>query len=213
MRPSATATIISRAIPAPIRSLYGHTYPSSRFSCGESRDAKIFSRWIPLYAIRPWRDVSSLAGRRTLGPILLVNIAVRHFRRVFALLERLPDFFREHHGAVFATRAAKRDRQVTLAFFNVMGHQVRKQAFHTPQKFAGLRKGPDEPPHFVRASGKPSKAGNEVRIRQKPHVKDQVRIGRHTVSVAEAHNRNEHGMAVGILEAPGDEAPQFMHIE
>ena len=52
-----------------------------------------------------------------------------------------------------------------------------------------------------------------MRIGQKSHVENQVRIRRHAEAVSKTHDRDQHRPFVRILESRGDEVAQFMHVE
>src|SRR6266853_5688082 len=137
--------------------------------------------------------------------ILLLDIAMQHFACVLALFQSLPNFFGQHHRAMFSAGAPESNRQIAFSLFNVVRHQVRQQAFHALQKLPGLRKRANEAAHFAVASGIFSQGRHKMWIGQKSHVEDQVGVDWHSVFIAEADHRDQHGMPVRTLESPGDE--------
>ena len=72
--------------------------------------------------------------------------------------------------------AAERDGQITLPFTDVMRNQVVEQALDAPQKFAGLRERANVAAHLWILAGKFAQARNEMRIRQKAHIENQVGV-------------------------------------
>src|SRR5256884_6636592 len=103
--------------------------------------------------------------------------------------------------------------QVTFSFANVMRDQIGQQAFDAAQEFPGLRKRADIPPYFRIFPRERPQPRHEMRIGQKSHVENQVRIRRHSVAVPETHDRNQHRPFVRILKSLRDEVAQFMHVE
>src|SRR5260370_13338412 len=168
------------------------------------------------YAIRRVAacQVSAASRKRTGAayPVrLLIHIAMNDFRGESALRERLLHRLREHDGTVPPPPAAETNGQITLSLTDVVRDQISEQAFDAAQEFPGLRKRADIPPHFRVFARERPQSRHEMRIGQKPHVEDQVRIRRHSVAVSETHDRNQHRALVRILESRRDSLAQLLH--
>src|SRR5262249_2688654 len=144
---------------------------------------------------------------------LFFNIAVNDFCRIAAFSQRFLNRFRHHHGAVLAAGAAERDGEIAFAFAHVVRNQIDQKAFHATEKFVGLRKGTDVAANFGIFSGEGAQARDKVRIGKKANVEDQVSVGGNAVAVAEAYDRYEHRVFIGILKARSDEGAQFVNVE
>src|SRR6202030_4660492 len=189
--PSASATNASRHMPTTSRSEYGRTYSNSRFNCGENNDATLQTprttllvRYSPLEGcvkLSPCLPANSCGRIKEAIQVSFFNISVYDFRGSAALFQIFFHRFRHHHRPVPTPRAAKSDRQITFAFSRIVRNQIRQQSFDTPQELPRLRKGANIPAHLGIFSGKFTQPRNEVRIRQKSHIKHQVRVGRHPV--------------------------------
>src|SRR5215469_17177444 len=144
---------------------------------------------------------------------LLFDVAVNHFGRVAALRERLLHGFRQHHRAMLSARAAYGYRQIALALANVMRNQIGKQALDAAQEFSGLRERANVLANLWIRAVVWAQTWNEMRIGKKAHVKDQVRIRRHAITIAKADHGNQQRPRVGILEARGNEVAKLVHVE
>src|SRR5271165_711053 len=127
--------------------------------------------------------------------------------------EQFLNGFREHDGSVFASGTAESDGQVAFAFLNIVGDQIGEQALDAAEKFSGLRKGANVAANFGILAGERPQAGDKVRIGKKAHVEDQVGVGGHPKTIAEAYDAQHQGAMVGILETLGDEVAEFVDVE
>ena len=59
---------------------------------------------------------------------------------VSGLVQALAYFLGDHHGTVLAAGAAKADREIALAFVDVVRQQVNQQIGNAEDEFLGLRK-------------------------------------------------------------------------
>src|SRR5580658_10201475 len=84
-------------------------------------------------------------------------------------------------------RAAKRNRQITLALANVMRQKIDQQLRNPADEFLGLRERPDILRNLGIAPGQRTKLRHKMRIRQEANVKHQIRVLRHSMLEAEAH--------------------------
>src|SRR6202171_2824615 len=112
---------------------------------------------------------------------------MHNFGRVTSPVQRLAHRFRQHYRAMASPRAAERDCQITLPLTNIVRDQISQQSLDAPQELPGLRKRADITGHARIAPGKFAQLGNEMRIRQKAHVEDEVGVGWYTILVTEAH--------------------------
>src|SRR6267154_542711 len=108
---------------------------------------------------------------------------------------------------MLASGAAKGNREIAFSFLDVMRNQIYKEPFDALQKFAGLREGADVAADLGIFSGEAAQAGHKVRIGKEAHIEDEIGIGGHAETIAEAHHGYQHGTLVGILEALGDKVP------
>src|SRR5579859_308514 len=144
---------------------------------------------------------------------LFLDVAVSDFSREASLLKGFFYLFGEHDGTVFAASAAEGNRQVTLAFANVVRDEVGEKALDAAEKFSRLREGPNVFLDFGIYSGEAAQSGDEVWIGKEAHVENEVGVRGDTVLVAETDNGNEHGTLVGILEALRDELAKLVDVE
>ena len=128
-------------------------------------------------------------------------------------LQRLMYGLRHHHRTMVSTRAAKRDRQIALPLAYIMRNQIRQQSVDAPQEFPGLRKRADVARDARVFPGMLAQLGNEMRIRQKAHIKYEVSVSGNPVAVAETHEGHHHRPAVVFLKTLHDELTQFVNVE
>src|SRR5205807_1841097 len=119
----------------------------------------------------------------------------------------------QHDGTMTPSRAPEGDRQITFALADVMGNQISQQTLEAPEEFTRLGEGSDIAGHFGIASRKLAQPGNKMRIGQKAHIENQVRVGRQTVPISEAHQGNHQRPFASALKPIDDELPQFMDIK
>src|SRR5215469_3159108 len=94
-----------------------------------------------------------------------------------------------------------------------MRNQVGKQALDAAQEFSGLRERANVLANLWIRAVVWAQTWNEMRIGKKAHVKDQVRIRRHAITIAKADHGNQQRPRVGILEARGNEVAKLVHVE
>src|SRR5690242_9215568 len=94
-----------------------------------------------------------------------------------------------------------------------MRNQVSKQAFDASQEFAGLRKRADVLAYLRIRAIERAQSRNKMRIGQKTNVKDEVRIRRNAIAIAEADDRHEQRPRFRIFEACGDKVAKLVNIE
>lgn len=93
---------------------------------------------------------------------------------VVMLLESVGNFLGNHDGAVLASRASEGDGEITFAFVDVMGEQEEQQISDFLEEFAGLGKFANVAGDLGILSSEGAELGNEMWVRQKAHVKDQI---------------------------------------
>ncbi len=126
----------------------------------------------------------------------------------------LADFLGDHDRAVLPSRATERDRQVTLAFMNVMRKQVDQQIGNARNELPGLRKRADIFRDAWIAPGQRAEFWNEVRVGQEAHVEDQVSVLRNSLTESETHARHQDALFRRFfLKALGDMRSQLVNIE
>src|SRR4051794_15266228 len=79
----------------------------------------------------------------------------------------------------------ERDSQIALSLAYVMWKQVNQQIGNPGHKFRSLRKGPDILCHCGVLSSEVLESRNVVGIRQKPDIKNEVAVRRHSVAETE----------------------------
>src|SRR5260370_29058959 len=109
--------------------------------------------------------------------------------------------------------AAESDGEVALALAEVVRDKVGEAAFDAAQELTGLREGPDVLTHFRILAVVRPQPRNKMRVGQKTHIKDQVRIRRHAIAVAKADHGYQQWAHVRILKARGNEVAKFVHFE
>ena len=92
------------------------------------------------------------------------------------------------HRPVLSARTSKRNRKITLAFFDVMRQQKLEHIGRLLQKLRRLRKIPHILRHLRMLARQLPELRNKVRIRQKPHIEHHIRIRRHTILESEARH-------------------------
>ena len=117
---------------------------------------------------------------------LLGAIAVHNLHPVAGFPQAAADFFGDHHGAMLASSAAETDGEITFAFLDVVRQQINQKIGDALDEFARLRKRTNVFGHTRIASGEGAKFRHEMRIRQKTHVEEQVRIFGNALTEAEA---------------------------
>ena len=136
------------------------------------------------------------------------------FHPVSCLVQPLSHFFCHHHRTVLAASAAKRNRQITLAFVNIVRQQINQQLGNAGNEFLRLRKRPDVFSHARIASTERPEFRYKMRIRQKAHIENQIGVLGYSLAKSEAHTRNQNTFVVGMFAKPlRDMRPQFVHIE
>src|ERR1051325_6162617 len=141
-------------------------------------------------------------------------IAVDDFDPVIGATQALGHFFGNHHRAVLAPGATERNRQVALAFADVVRDEIDQQRRNPRDKFAGLREGADVFGDTLVAPRQWPEFRHKVRIRQETHIKDQVRILGNALTEPEAHARNQQALLSRLfLETLRDERAKLMNIE
>src|ERR1700685_3132232 len=110
-----------------------------------------------------------------------------------------PDGFRHHHRAVASTGTSEGNGQITFTFANVVRDQIGEQTLDASKKLRGLRKRTDVSPHFRVLTGKFAQARNEMRIRQKTDVEDEVGVGGDAVAKSKADHGNHERTLVRVL--------------
>src|ERR1700674_931520 len=142
------------------------------------------------------------------------TVAVHDLDPVSRLPEVLAYVFRDHHRAMLTTSAAEANRQIALAFVDVVGQQVHQQFGDALYEFFGLRKRADVFGHARMPSGEPAELGHKMWIGQEADVEAQMRVLGNTVAKAEAHARNQNPFLGGFLpETLGDVGAEFVDIK
>src|SRR6266853_4232927 len=144
---------------------------------------------------------------------LFGEVAMHNLGRVPPAVQRLVHRFRQHHRTMTPPGASKCDRQVALPFPDIVRNQIRQQALDTSQELSGLRKGADITGDARVAPGKLAQLGNEMWIRKKTHVEDEVGIRWNPVLVTKTHQGNHHRPPVRFLKTVHDELAQLVNVE
>src|SRR5208282_6489836 len=143
----------------------------------------------------------------------LIKVAVHNLGGVPFARKGAANHFRQGDGPVPPSRASERDGQIALSFPDVMRDQIREQVLDPAKEFAGLWKGTDVASDATVLAAERAEAQDEVRVRQKPHVENKVRIGGNSVAEPEAYHRNKQRPAARVLKAIDDELAQFVNVE
>src|SRR6478672_12302480 len=99
---------------------------------------------------------------------------MNNFHRIAGCRQQLFYFFRNKYRAVLASSAAKADGEIAFAFTHVMRQQVNQQRGDAVNKLLSLWERANILRYLGMASGIWPECGDEVRIRQKAHIKQQV---------------------------------------
>src|SRR5579872_6434234 len=109
------------------------------------------------------------------------------------------------------SRAAERDRQIALAFANVVRKQVHEKIGNPIDEFHRLRKGTDVARHGRMAAGQLLETGDVVRVGKKSHVEYEVGIRRDAMAIAEAGDVHHDLLLVALThELFANEIAQLM---
>jgi rubrerythrin len=139
---------------------------------------------------------------------------VHNLDAVSRLPEVLAYLFRDHDRAMLSTRAAEANRQIALAFVDVVGQQVNQQFGDTLYEFFGLRKGANVFGHARMPSGERTELGHKMWIGQEADVEDQICVLGDTVAKAEAYARHQNTFLCGFLpETLSDVCAEFVNIK
>src|SRR6267378_4074531 len=216
MSPSARPTTERHTTPAASRILYGLIYRnrrpnSSRFVKEIFDPSETPARTASLGTLRIARSIVKPLRPNQIS--LLGEVAMHDLGRVPAAVQRLVHRFRQHDRTMAPPGASKGDRQVALPFPDIVRNQIGQQALDAPQELSGLRKGADITGDARVAPRKLAQFGNEMRIRQKTHVKDEVGIRWNPVLVTETHQGNHHRPPVRFLKTVNDELAQLVNVK
>src|ERR1700691_2600199 len=136
-------------------------------------------------------SISSVHSITELFP-LPWHVAMPNFHAMSGFQQALPDFLRDHDGAVLAAGAAETDGEITFAFANVVGQQINEEVGDAPDKFLALRKRSNVLRHSRIFTGERTKCGHKVRVGQKANVEDKIGILGQAVPKAEADTGNQN---------------------
>ena len=115
---------------------------------------------------------------------------------------------------MLATRTAKGDCQIALAFMNVMGQQIHEQLGDALDELFGLGKGSNVFCDLGVLSGERPELWHKMWIGQETYVEDEVRILRYAVAKAKTHAGNKDiSIRFMFLKFRRDIRPKFMHIK
>src|SRR5215469_2608779 len=92
---------------------------------------------------------------------------------------------------MLATSTAKSDRQITLAFVNIVRQQIQQQTCDTVKKFLCLRKSIQVGDQLRVLSCERAEFRFEMRVGQKAHIEDEVRLERDPILIAETQRGNQ----------------------
>src|SRR5579859_3940891 len=120
------------------------------------------------------------------------RIAMDNLHRITCPSQQLFYFFRNKDGAMLASSAAKANGQIALAFAHIMRDQIDQQRGDAVNKFLCLWERPNILRDLRMSSGIRAKRWDEVWIRQKAHIKQQISIIGHAGLVAKANDRNHN---------------------
>ena len=123
-------------------------------------------------------------------------------------LQRLGDRDRP----VPAAGAADADGQVGLPFGDVLRDQELQQVQRVLQEVGGRLRPVQEAAHFLIAAGVRPQRRHEMRVRQEPHVEQQVGVDRNAVLEPEAQDRDDQPRAGrAAARDAGEDVPQLVH--
>jgi hypothetical protein len=122
-----------------------------------------------------------------------IDIAVHDVdRNAVAFAEKGAELVGDHHRTMPATGAPDGDGEVTFSLAFETWQTKFEQGCDTIQKPATIRLRQDEVFYGLRAAGHFTELRNEVRIVQKTHVEQQIRIDRRAELEAEGHDARTH---------------------
>src|SRR5579864_9561907 len=128
--------------------------------------------------------------------------------------QELADVFGNHDGAVLSSSAAKSNRQITLAFVDVVGDQIDEQVGDARDEFTSLGKRPNVASDARIPAGERPELGNEVRVGEEANVEDQVGIFGNSFAETEADTGNEKTLFRRLLlKTLRDVSAQFVNVE
>ena len=139
---------------------------------------------------------------------------MHNFHAISGVAEVLADLLGDHDGAVLSAGAAEGDRQIALAFVNVVRQKVDQQVGDAGDELAGLGKRADVFGDPRVAPGQRTEFGHEMRVGQKAHVEDKVGILGNALTESEAHAGDQNAFLRRLfLKAFGDVSAQFVNVE
>src|SRR5580658_2910259 len=102
------------------------------------------------------------------------------------LFEALAHLVGHHDAAMLAACTAESHSQVTLAFLHIVRQEIQHQLRYPIKELDGLRKLAHKRGYLGVLSGELAELRNKVRIGEKPHIEDHIRVQRHTILESEA---------------------------
>src|SRR5215470_11618324 len=115
---------------------------------------------------------------------------MRHLGLVARIDQILANLRRYHYRPVLPAGAAERDRQVALAFADIMRQQINQKVGDAVHKLDRLRERPDISSYRRIAACQMFKPRNVIRVREKPDIEDQIAVIRDPVAESEAGHIN-----------------------
>src|SRR5208337_2370141 len=139
---------------------------------------------------------------------------MHNLHAVSSFVQAFAHFFGDHYRAVLAARASEADREVALAFVNIVRQKINQQIGDAQNELLRLRKGPDVLGHARMTSRKLPKFRHEMRVGEKANVEHQIRFLWHTVAKTKAHARDQNTFSRRLLaEGLGNMSAQLVHVE
>src|SRR5690348_9871196 len=116
---------------------------------------------------------------------------------------------------MLAAGAAERDRQIALAFADIVRHEIDEQFGNSINELFSLRELTNVGSDFGVLACQRTELRHEVRVRQKTNIEYQIGIAGHAVLEAEAHAGNENAVAAAfpILKLFEDVGAQLVDVE
>ena len=99
-------------------------------------------------------------------------------RHSFELIQIVRQFLGDHHGAMPPSSATDGHGQVGLALLDVLRHHEAQKADEADLKLDQAGRLLQEPHDGRIEAGEPSQFRIEVRVLQKAHIKDEIRLRR-----------------------------------
>ena len=138
---------------------------------------------------------------------------MRHFHPVASIAQMLADGIRNEYRPMPTARTANRKSDVRLALFFILRKQEVDERIHVLQKIPRLVVRIHVVDNRLIGPGVRLQVGNEIRVRQKADIENQIRVDRNAVFESKTHERHEQMLRLPLLKQPDGMLPQFVNRE